>query len=76
MPPPPPIPLKFFGFASRPGEPKKILLADGDSVFVAKEGDIVNRRYKVLKISSTSVEVEDVLNDNRQVLFLAQGPGS
>ncbi len=76
VPPPPPIPLKFFGFANRPGEPKKILLADGDNVFVAAEGDIVNRRYKILKISSNSVEVEDVLNNNRQVLFLTQGPGS
>lgn len=76
VPPPPPITLKFFGFASRPGEPRKVFLADGDSVFVAREGDIVNRRYKVLKISNNSVEVEDVLNNNRQVLFLAQGPGS
>lgn len=76
VPPPPPITLKFFGFASRPEEPKKVLLADGDSVFVAKEGDIVNRRYRILKISSNSVEVEDVLNNNRQVLFLSQGPGT
>ncbi|HUK88171.1 MAG TPA: hypothetical protein VLT85_10945 [Terriglobales bacterium] len=76
VPPPPPITLKFFGFASGAGGAKRVLLADGDIVFVAREGDIVNRRYKILKISSNSVEVEDVLNNNRQVLFLAQGPGS
>src|SRR5206468_12563252 len=28
-PPPPPINLKFFGFASKPGEPKKIFLSQG-----------------------------------------------
>ncbi|HEV3040044.1 MAG TPA: hypothetical protein VHA33_19925 [Candidatus Angelobacter sp.] len=65
-PPPPPITLKFFGFANRSGEAKKIFLSDGDEVFVAKEGDIVNRRYKIVQISNTSVLVEDVLNNNRQ----------
>jgi hypothetical protein len=58
--------LKFFGFANRSGEAKKIFLSDGDEVFVAKEGDIVNRRYKIVQISNTSVLVEDVLNNNRQ----------
>ena len=75
-PPPPPITLKFFGFASRPGEARKIFLADGDNIFTAKEGDIVNRRYKILKISANSVEVEDVLNNNRQVIFMSQATGT
>src|SRR5581483_1715471 len=65
-PPPPPINLKFFGFASRTGESKKIFLSTGEDVFIASEGDIVNRRYKVVRISPQSVEIEDVLNNNRQ----------
>lgn len=69
-PPPPPITLKFFGFASRPGEPKKVFLSEGDEVFVAKEGDIVDRRYKIVQINNTSVMVEDVLNNNRQPIPL------
>lgn len=50
--PPPPIPLQFFGFASRPGEPKRIFLrtTDTNDVFVAGEGEVVNRRYRVLRI--------------------------
>lgn len=56
-----PIPLKFFGFASKPGEPKKIFLSKGDDVFIAGEGEIVDRRYKVLRISPTSVEIQDVV---------------
>ena len=44
----PPIPLKFFGFASHPGEPKKIFLSKGEDVFIAGEGEIVDRRYKVV----------------------------
>lgn len=60
--PPPPIPLKFFGFASHPGEPKKIFLSKGpDDVFIAGEGEIVDRRYKVVRISSTSVEMQDLV---------------
>jgi hypothetical protein len=72
-PPPPPINLKFFGFASKPGEPKRIFLSQGEDVFIAAEGDIVDRRYKVLHISNTSVEIEDVLNNNRQSIPLTQG---
>lgn len=72
-PPPPPITLKFFGFANRPGEAKKVFLEQGEDIFVASEGDIVNRRYKVLKIAPTSVEVEDVLYNNRQSIPLTQG---
>ncbi len=72
-PPPPPINLKFFGFASKPGESKKIFLSEGEDVFIAAEGDVVNRHYKVLRISPTSVEIEDVLNNNRQSIPLTAG---
>ncbi|HEX4487614.1 MAG TPA: hypothetical protein VH088_15180 [Terriglobales bacterium] len=72
-PPPPPINLKFFGFASKPGEPKKIFLSQGEDIFIAGEGEIVDRRYKVMRITPTSVEIEDVLNNNRQMIPLQQG---
>lgn len=70
---PPPITLKFFGFANRPGEPKRVFLVQGEDVFIAGEGDIVNRRYRVLRISAASVDVEDVLTNNRQSIPLTQG---
>jgi hypothetical protein len=72
-PPPPPINLSFFGFASRPGEAKKIFLSEGEDIFIAGEGQIVDRRYKVLHISPNAVEIEDVLNNNRQSIPLTQG---
>lgn len=71
---PPPIPLKFFGFASHPGEPKRIFLSKGDDVFIAGEGEVVDRRYKVLRISPNSVEIQDVVGSGApQTIPLTQG---
>jgi hypothetical protein len=72
-PPPPPINLKFFGFASKPGEAKRIFLSKGEDVFIAGEGDIVDRRYKVLQIGPASVTIQDVLTNNTQQIPLTQG---
>ncbi len=72
-PPPTPIPLKFFGFASTAGEPKKVFLSQDNDVFIAGEGELVNRRYKVIKINAMSVEIEDVLRSYRQMIPLTQG---
>ena len=72
-PPPPPINLKFVGFASGTGEPTRVFLTQGDDIFVAAEGEIVNRRYKVMRINANSVEIEDVLSNNRQTIPLTAG---
>lgn len=73
-PPPPPIPLKFYGFANSPGEPRKVFLKNGDDVFVAGEGEIVDRRYKVIRITATSVDIQDmVYSGPPQSIPLTQG---
>jgi hypothetical protein len=70
----PPIPLKFFGFANQPGEPKKVFLIKGEDTFIAGEGEIVDRRYKVVRISATSVEIQDlVVSGPPQSIPLTQG---
>jgi hypothetical protein len=74
IPQPPPIPLKFYGFASSAGESKKIFLKQNEDVWVAGEGEIVNRRYKVIHISPTSVEIQDmVYSGPPQSIPLTQG---
>lgn len=72
-PPPPPINLKFYGFASGPGQPKRIFLSQGEDVFIAAEGEVIDRRYRIVRISPMSVEIEDMLNNNRQSIPLTQG---
>ena len=67
------IPL-VASIASRPGEPKKVFLKSGEDVFVAGEGEMVDRRYKVIRISATSVEIQDVVNSGPpQSIPLTQG---
>lgn len=70
-PPPAPINLKFWGWASRPGEAKAVFLAQGDNGFVAHEGEIIARRYKVVKIGPSWVEIEDMLSNQRQNIAVA-----
>ncbi len=76
VPAQPPIPLKFFGFANQPGESKKAFLSKGEDVFIAVEGEIVDRRYKVVRISPTSVDIQDVVGSGPpQSIPLTQGVG-
>jgi hypothetical protein len=69
-PPPPPIDLKFFGTATAADGKRRAFLLHGDDVFLASDGDIVQRRYKVVSISANSILVEDMANNNRQTLPL------
>ena len=69
-PPPPPIPLKFYGFASKPNEQKKIFLDHDGEVYVVRQGDIVERKYKVVQINNTNVIIEDVLNNSKETIQL------
>jgi hypothetical protein len=69
-PPPPPIDLKFFGTATGANGARRAFLLHGDDVFLASDGDIVQRRYKVVSISANSILVEDMANNNRQTLPL------
>lgn len=71
---PPPIPLKFFGFSNQPGEAKKVFLSKGEDVFIAGEGEIIDRRYKVVRISPGSVDIQDVVGSGPpQSIPLTQG---
>ncbi len=60
-PPPPAIPLKFYGMSSHPGTPvKKAFLTDGEEIYIGQEGDVVAKRYKIVRIGVNSLEWEDM----------------
>lgn len=69
-PPPPPIDLKFFGTETSSTGKRRAFLLHGEDVFLAADGDIVQRRYKIITVSANSVLVEDMANNNRQSLPL------
>jgi hypothetical protein len=71
-PPPPPIDLKFFGYEARKDGTRRAFLLHGDDVFIASEGDVVDHRYRVMKINPFSVEIEDLPYHNAQPLQLVQ----
>ena len=72
-PPPPPINLKFFGIAVRLNGRRQAFLLDGEDVYLASEGDIVARKYRIVSISANSIRVEDLVNNDTQVLPLVGG---
>jgi hypothetical protein len=71
-PPPPAIDLKFYGYSSAHGGNRQIFLLHGDDIFLAHEGDVVDRRYRVVSIRPFSVEIEDIPYHNTQSVPLSQ----
>jgi hypothetical protein len=73
-PPPPPITLKFYGYsAPRADGQKRAFFLDGDDIFVAAEGEMIKKRYRVVQIGVNSVVMEDTqYKNNRQTLILQQ----
>lgn len=60
-PPAPPVQLKFYGLSTIVRNKKRTAyFMDGEDITVAAEGELVSRRYRVLRIQDTTVQVEDV----------------
>lgn len=71
-PPPPPIPLKFIGVLEK-GEGMTwavLSVGDGRGPLHGKEGDIIDGRYRILKIGTESIDMAYLDGRGRQTIRL------
>ena len=70
----PPIPLKFYGFVNqtKSGTDKRAFFLDGEDIVIATEGEMIKKRYKIIRIGINSATVEDTQfkSNNQQTLPL------
>jgi hypothetical protein len=73
----PPVPFKFYGYLSRTSQPsKRAFFMEGDEIHVVAEGEVVKKRYKIVRIGVNSVVVEDTQFKQEQTLpLLEEQPG-
>lgn len=71
-PPPPPIALKFIGLLVEGPSARKIaVLSDGRYVFHGREGDIIEGRFRVVRIGDESIQMEHIDGRGRQTIRLS-----
>jgi hypothetical protein len=73
---PPPISLKYYGFSSAPGNSvKTAFFLDGEDILVAREGETLKRRYRLVRIGVNSVVMEDTESKRQQTIPLTEEAG-
>jgi hypothetical protein len=72
-PPPPPIPLRFIGYLQpRDADGRVAVLSDGrGNVFNGKEGDVIEGRYRLLRVGNESADLIYLDGRGRQTIRLS-----
>ena len=73
-PPPPlaPIAMRFIGLVEAPEHAQKIaILSDGRGIYQGREGDIIEGRYRIVRIGVESVEMAYLDGRGRQTIRLS-----
>jgi hypothetical protein len=67
---PPPIPLKFVGVMQLPNGIKVAALTDGRGMLQGREGDVIDGRFRIIRIGVESIVMEYVDGKGRQTIPL------
>lgn len=71
---PPPIPLRFIGVLRVPqGQRLVAVLSDGVGVYRGTAGDVIEGRYRIVRVNLESVELAYVDGRGHQVIRLSAG---
>ena len=72
-PPPPKPPVRFYGFAEGSASGgRRVFLTDGEAVFVAKQGDVILRKYRLARVGNDSIDIEEISGPNRWTVKMEQ----
>ncbi|MBI3667223.1 MAG: hypothetical protein HY236_13530 [Acidobacteria bacterium] len=69
----PPVNMKYYGYAARAGDSRRrAFLMDGEEIIVAVEGEVIKKRYRVVRIGLNAMVVEDLQFKSQQTLPLQE----
>ena len=72
-PAPPPPPFKYWALSTvRASGKRTAIFLEGETIMIAAEGDLLEKRYRVVRIGPTSVALEDIQLKREQTLQLAE----
>lgn len=66
----PPINMEYYGYAS--DGRRRGMLKEGEELYIVAEGDVIKKRYRVVRIGINSIVMEDVQFKSQQTLALKE----
>lgn len=80
VPPPPPtvspLPVKFIGYGTVPnGTVRLAFFSDGEEVYIVQEGQVLLKRFRILRIGNANLEYEELSSGLRGTAILEEQGG-
>jgi hypothetical protein len=74
-PPPPQVPGELFGFASEPSSGRRVaFFTEGDDVLVVAEGATFLGRFRLVHVTDSSADVEEISTGRHATVPMVQPP--
>ena len=77
-PPEPPltVPFKFYGYTADPATGRRrAFFTNGEDVYIAAEGELVDGHFRVLHIGNATAEVQETTSNRTATLPMEAAPG-